>query len=222
MAERMAITEDRIAVVPVGIDVGAFSANPAGFPFDPPVIGYLSRICERMGAGILADAVVLLLGKGRFPGLHVRFTGGSTPADARLIASIRRRIGRAGGRVEFVHTFGQADRSRFLASLTALSVPVPVGEAFGTFLLEAMASGVPVVQPRAGGFTELVDDTGGGVLCEPGSADALASALGNLLSDRDRARSLGRAGHDAVRDRYRTAVMAAGLERAVDRARSRR
>lgn len=222
MAERMALPEARLAVVPVGIDVDAFPARPEGLPFDPPVIGYLSRICGRMGAGLLADAVVLLLERGRFPGLQLRYTGGGTAADASLVGSIRRRVSRAGGRVEFVHSFGRDDRARFLASLTVLSVPVPRGEAFGTFLLEAMASGVPVVQPRAGGFTELVEDTKGGLLCEPGSADALASALAELLSDRERARSLGRAGSDAVRTRYRTAVMAAGLEAAVDRARRSR
>ncbi len=222
MAERLAIPESRLAVVPVGIDVDAFPARPEGLPFDPPVIGYLSRICGRMGAGLLADAVVLLLERGRFPGLRLRYTGGSTGADASLVGSIRRRVRRAGGHVEIVHSFGRDDRARFLASLTLLSVPVPRGEAFGTFLLEAMASGVPVVQPRAGGFTELVEDTKGGLLCEPGSADALASALAELLSDPERARSLGRAGSDAVRARYSTAVMAAGLESAVDRVRRSR
>ncbi|MCX7031066.1 MAG: glycosyltransferase family 4 protein [Spirochaetes bacterium] len=222
MAERMAIPEARIAIVPVGIDVEAFAARPGGLPFDPPVIGYLSRVCERMGAGLLADAFVLLLEGARFPGLRLRYTGGSTAADASLIASIKRRIVRAGGRAEFVHAFGQEDRARFIASLTVLSVPVPGSEAFGTFLLEAGAAGVPVVQPRAGGFTELVDDTGGGLLCEPGSAESLARALSDLPSDRDQAHSLGRAGSDAVRARYSTASMAAGLEAAVERARRSR
>jgi glycosyltransferase involved in cell wall biosynthesis len=222
MACQMAIPEERLVVVPVGIDADAFAARPGGLPFDPPVIGYLSRLSERMGAGLLADAAVLILEGGKFPGLRLRLTGGSTSADSPLAASIRRRLARAGGRAEFVHTFGQDDRAHFLASLTVLSVPAPEGEAFGTFLLEAMAAGVPVVQPRAGGFTELVEDTRGGLLCEPGSVESLASALEGLLSDRDRTTALGRAGSEAVRARYTTTVMAAGLEQAVDLARSRR
>ena len=222
MAGQMAIPEERLVVVPVGIDAEAFAVRPDGLPFDPPVIGYLSRVSEHSGAGLLADAAVLLLEGGKFPGLRLRFTGGSTSADSPLASSIRRRIARAGGRAEIVHTFGQEDRARFLATLTVLSVPAPGGGAFGTFLLEAMAAGVPVVQPRAGGFTELVEDTGGGLLCEPGSAESLASALESLLADRDRAVRLGAAGREAVRARYSTAVMAAGLEHAVDLARSRR
>lgn len=222
MAGRMAIPDSRLAVVPVGIDLDAFAARPGGLPFDPPVVGYLSRISERMGAGLLADAVALLAEGGRFPGLVLRLSGGSTPADAPLIASIRRRMHEAGGRVEFVHTSGPEDRARFLASLTVLSVPVPRGEAFGTFILEAMACGVPAVQPRVGGFVELLEDTGGGLLCEPGSAASLAGCLAELLSSRERAGSLGRAGRDAVRERYGAATMAAGLEAAVDRARRSR
>jgi glycosyltransferase involved in cell wall biosynthesis len=152
----------------------------------------------------------------------VRFTGGGTPADAALATSIRRRVARAGGRAEFVHSFGQADRAKFLSSLTVLSVPIPDGEAFGTFILESLATGVPVVQPRAGGFTELVEDTGGGLLCEPGSVEALAGALGELLADRDRARAMGRRGREAVRSRYGVDTMAIGIEHALDRARTLR
>jgi glycosyltransferase involved in cell wall biosynthesis len=222
MAERLALPAARVEVVPIGIDADSFPPRPGGLPFAPPVVGYLSRLSGRMGAGLLADAVVALLESGRFPGLGLRFTGGSTPADAALAGSIRRRVARAGGRVEFNHAFGPKDRARFLSSITVLSVPAPGGEAFGTFILEALAAGVPVVQPRAGGFTELVEDTGGGLLCEPGSAESLAAALADLLADRDRAASLGGRGRDAVRARYRTDDMAAGLERAIERVRSLR
>jgi len=222
MTGRLALQKKRQLVVPVGIDSDAFTPRPEGLPFEPPVIGYLSRVCERLGAGLLADAVVRLLEGGRFPGLRVRFTGGGTPADGALARSIRRRVARAGGRAEFVHSFGQADRARFLSSLTALSVPVPAGEAFGTFILESLATGVPVVQPRAGGFTELVEDTGGGLLCEPGSVESLAGALGELLSDRDRARAMGDRGRDAVRARYGVDTMAVGIEHALERARTLR
>jgi glycosyltransferase involved in cell wall biosynthesis len=217
MRDRLDLSDDLIAVVPVGIDVEAFPPRPGGLPFDPPVVGFLSRASEQLGAGLLADAVSLLLERGRFPGLRLRFAGGSTAADADLLASIRRRVAAAGGRVEVVPAVARADRARFLATLTALSVPAPAGEAFGTFVLESLAAAVPVVEPRAGGFTELVEDTGGGVLCEPGSAASLADALEALLADRDRARTLGRRGREAVRSRYGADAMAAGVEAAAAR-----
>ena len=67
-----------------------------------------------------------------------------------------------------------------------LSVPATYDEPKGMFLLEAMASGVPVVQPRRGAFTEVVEKTGGGLLVTPDDPDGLADGLHALWSDRDR------------------------------------
>jgi len=218
MGQRMRIPEGRLEVVPIGVDTSSFAVTC--LPFDPPVIGYLSRVSARMGAGILADAYVLLSESGQFPGLRLRVMGGGTAADAGFVRTLRRTLARHGlaSRAEFVRSFRRQDRARVLASLTALSVPVPGGEAFGTFLLEAMACGVPVVQPRAGGFSEVIEDTGGGVLYEPNTAEALAAAMRGLLEDRQRVRRLGQAGREAVLARYTAAHMAAGLERAFRRA----
>jgi glycosyltransferase involved in cell wall biosynthesis len=91
------------------------------------------------------------------------------------------------------------------------------GEAFGTFILEALAAGVPVVQPRLGGFTELVTDTGGGLLYEPNSPESLADALAEVLADPGQARAMGAAGRRAVLARYTAERMAASLESAFGR-----
>jgi glycosyltransferase involved in cell wall biosynthesis len=120
-------------------------------------------------------------------------------------------------RVRFLGSFQRSERIRFLSSLAVLSVPVPGGTAFGTFILEALAAGVPVVQPRLGGFTELVSDTAGGLLYEPNSPEALAEALAELLTDPRKAREMGEAGRRAVRARYTAASMAACLEAAFGR-----
>ena len=73
-----------------------------------------------------------------------------------------------------------------------LSVPATYDEPKGMFLLEAMASGVPVVQPRRGAFTEIVEKTGGGLLVEPDDPEQLADGLYALWSDRARQAQLGR------------------------------
>jgi len=70
------------------------------------------------------------------------------------------------------------------------------------FLLEAMASGVPVVQPRRGAFTEIVEQTGGGLLVAPDDAVALGDALYSLWSDRTHAERLGQRGFEGVRTYY--------------------
>ncbi len=62
----------------------------------------------------------------------------------------------------------------FLRNLDVLSVPATYDEPKGMFLLEAMANGVPVVQPRRGAFPEIMEKTGGGILVEPDDTASLA------------------------------------------------
>jgi glycosyltransferase involved in cell wall biosynthesis len=76
-----------------------------------------------------------------------------------------------------------------------------------------MASGVPIVQPRRGAATEIIETTGGGVLVAPGDPDALAQGLGALLTDPSRRRALGDRGFDGVRAHYSAAGM---RDRALD------
>src|SRR5207244_2172173 len=99
-------------------------------------------------------------------------------------------------------------RKEFLSSLSVLSVPTPGGVAFGTYILEAGARGVPVVQPRIGSYPELVEATGGGVLYEPNDAETLATALGDLLGDEARRSALGRKGRESVERSFSLATMA--------------
>ena len=85
----------------------------------------------------------------------------------------------------------RAGKIALLQEMDVFSVPAVYAEPKGLSLLEAMASGVPVVQPRRGAFTEIVERTGGGVLVAPDDPDALADALLALLTDRARAGALG-------------------------------
>jgi glycosyltransferase involved in cell wall biosynthesis len=76
------------------------------------------------------------------------------------------------------------------------------GEAFGVVLLEALASGVPVVASNLPGVRTVVTRTGGGLLTPPNDAPALAGALRALLTDDDRRRALGSAGRAAAERLY--------------------
>jgi glycosyltransferase involved in cell wall biosynthesis len=102
-------------------------------------------------------------------------------------------------------------RVEFLKSLSLLSVPVPGGEAFGAYQVEALAAGVPIVQPNVGGYPEFIEDTGGGILYEPNDADHLAEALASLLIDQERARQLGEKGRKAVLKRFSMREMAENI-----------
>ena len=87
-----------------------------------------------------------------------------------------------------------------------LSVPTTYDEPKGMFLLEAMACGVPVVQPRRGAFPEMIAKTAGGVLVEPDDPQSLADGLHQPLEGSGAARAqLGQNGFDGVRAHYSVA-----------------
>ena len=82
----------------------------------------------------------------------------------------------------------------------------------GLMIYEAMAAGVPVVQPNSGAFPEIVDQTGGGVIYEPApGSSALADAIEGLLSNPDRAKQLGEQGRQSVREKFTVDHMARGV-----------
>jgi glycosyltransferase involved in cell wall biosynthesis len=106
---------------------------------------------------------------------------------------------------------GVLDRQRkleFLRQLDVFSVPVTYGDAKGLPVLEAMACGVPVVQPALGSFREILSRTSGGILVEPNNAESLADGIRRLLTDASLAASLGRKGVEGVRQHYNVARMA--------------
>ena len=80
------------------------------------------------------------------------------------------------GHFDYRGALDRAGKLAFLQTLSVLSVPSPTPTQKGQFLLEAMASGVPVVQPRLGVFTEVVENTGGGVLTDPVTSTASCAA----------------------------------------------
>jgi glycosyltransferase involved in cell wall biosynthesis len=76
------------------------------------------------------------------------------------------------------------------------------------FLLESMAAGVPVVQPRRGAFIEVVERTGGGLLVAPDDVDDLAEGLHRVWSDRALSASLAEKAFEGVRAHYTIAQSA--------------
>jgi glycosyltransferase involved in cell wall biosynthesis len=181
---------------------------PAPTPPETPTVGYLARMCAPKGLAALVEAF-LLLGK-RMPAARLKIGGAQTAGDVAYVASLQTKIAAAGlsERVSFHPNLTRDEKIAFLQSLSTLSVPATYGESFGLYVIEALAAGVPVVQPRHAVFPELLSATGGGVLYEPDNPQALAEALEGVLSDPTRAATLGAAGQKNVRERFSVEVMA--------------
>jgi len=208
MRERIKIETDRLHVVPVGVDPGEHA--PSELPLAPPVIGYLARMSESLGLNTLVEAFLKLKETEPFRDLRLHVSGGATADDGPYLTRMKHgfAVRRMDGDVKVFEAFDPEARRAFLRSVTLVSVPAPRGLAFGTFILESLAAGVPVVQPRAGAFPELVEATGGGVIYEPNDANALAAAIATLLSDRERLVELGRRGREAAAREFSTEKMA--------------
>src|SRR5262249_55577167 len=78
----------------------------------------------------------------------------------------------------------------------------------GLYILEALANGVPVVQPRHGSFPELVEATGGGRLVEPEKPNDLAQGLRRLFDKPKMRAEIGQRGKERVHERFYAAKMA--------------
>ena len=212
MGGRLGLAPERIAVVPSGIDLESYRKSPTagGAGRSAPILGYFARMCPEKGLDTLVEAYILLKHRGRVKHLKLRIGGSCGPADEPFVKQLRQRLATAGyiGETCFLPNLSHAEKVDFLRSLTVFSVPARYGEAFGLYVAEAMAAGVPVVQPRTAAFPELIAATGGGVLCEPGSPAALADALETLLLAPAQAQALGAAGQRAAFTEFSVETMA--------------
>ncbi len=203
MSERLQIPRERIEVVHVGIELEGF--EQASLDFDPPVLGYLSRMNASLGLERLVEAFIELKKVHGLGKLKLRATGGLVGEDRKCVSNLRKKLARLGleNDAEFIEDFSRDQRLAFLSSLSVMCVPVEQGEAFGTYIIEAMAAGVPVVQPDAGAFPELIEATGGGLIYED-----LVETLKEVLTDPDLVRRLGRKGRESVEECFSIETMA--------------
>lgn len=207
MADYIGIDRNRIHVVPLGINFDGFSARSDADP-DPFTIGYLARITPEKGLHFLCEAYRIL--RAHLPSARLHVAGYLAPEHRSYLAGVRKDLESWGLSGEFQY-FGELDRHgklRFLHNLSVLSVPEYYADPKGLFLLEAMAGGIPVVQPRRGAFTEIVEITGGGVLVEPDKPEHLARAFLELSKDHAKRKELGLRGYQSVRSHYSATRMA--------------
>ena len=206
MSQRLMVPRDLIDVVHVGIDLDGYEQAP--LDFNPPVLGYLSRMNSALGLDRLVDAFIKLKQCDGLENLKLRATGGAVGDDLKCVAEQQKKLAKRGfeNDAEFVADFSRGHRLSFLKSLSVMCVPVEQGEAFGSYVIEAMAAGVPVVQPNAGAFPELIAATGGGLIY-----DDLVESLQALLTNPERARELGKRGCQAVHKSFGVESMAQNM-----------
>lgn len=213
MADYLSVPRERIHVIPPGLNLSGHGVQARALEAgakSPITIGYLSRICPEKGLHQLAEAFKLLAEKPDLQPARLVAAGYLSPSDRPYLERIQSQIGEWGLSDRFGYA-GELDRAAkiaFFQSLDVMSVPTAHRESKGLAVLEAWANAVPVVLPNHGAFPELVEDTGGGLLHEPNSPPALASALERVIRDPAFAAECGRRAQLAVHGRYHAPLAA--------------
>ena len=209
MPQYLGIPRDKISVVPIGI-------NPRGFELraqrqsGPFTIGFLGRIAPEKGLRVLAEAYRLLRQSGALPEARLEAAGYMAADCKPYLEEVQKTLRHAGLEHEF-HYHGvleRAEKIAFLQTLDVMSMPATYDEPKGVSLLEAMACGVPLVQPRRGSFTEIVERTGGGLLVQPDDLRSLADGILRIARDQELAAELSANGLRGVRVHYTAGHMA--------------
>ncbi len=218
--ESMALPASRVKVVPPGVDVSDLPERGARrrLPF---TIGYMAPIRKEKGLDILIDAVDSLL---KDTAIEPTLWIAGKVEDERYWNRLHRRLENPHfkNHHRIFGSLGVKERHAFMEGLSVFVVSARDPESRATHLLEAMATGVPVVGPAAGIIPEIFQHANGGLLVSSEApAWMFAQALELLASMPDTAEELGRAGRDGVREHFSIECAAAALVEIIEEAKGK-
>ncbi len=182
--DRFGVDPDRVVVVPCGTDHRADS--PAETTRAPVVI-YPAVTHHHKNHAMLIEAFARVAG--RHPDASLVFTGAPGPADAEVRATAK--ASGIGPRVTFTGSIPEGDLASIMASATLLAYPSRY-EGFGIPVLEAMATGVPVIVAAGTAAADLA--TSAGVVLEPDDVAGWAEEIDLLIADSGYRRQVARSG----------------------------
>ena len=190
MMRYLHVEPERMRIVHNGISLEGYMQ--AAVAPHPPSLGYFARMCEEKGLGLLVDTFIELKRRDRVPHFKLRVGGGCGPGDEPYVEELKSKMRKAKclKDAEFYPNLSRGDKLAFFRQLTVFCTPAMYGESFGLYLIEAMAAGIPAVQPNTAAFPEIFETIGGGTLAEPNPV-ALASAIEPFLRDPNGAREYG-------------------------------
>ena len=210
-SEWVGLDRSKIDVVWPGIALNDYrSFSPSQTASRPLTIGYLARFVPEKGLHLLVDAFIRLYRSGEFPSLQLIAGGYVSRAYKTYIDGIRKTIkeNHLEDRIKLIGTLERTEKINFFQQIDVFSVPAPYREPKGISILEALASGVPVVQPDHGAYPEWICATVGGLLHSPNDSVDLAEKLAMLLRDASLRQRLGQQGRQNIFGKFSSECMA--------------
>ncbi len=184
MAYFLAVDKARVETRTFGINTGYYKPE-AKRAVEPFKIGFLSRIMPAKGFDLLVEAFILLAKK---YGKQAEFWAAGLTLGARhkvYFKNCKKRLKEEGlsDRFHYSGVPGLKEKADFLKGLSVFSVPSRFSESRGFAVLEAMASGIPVVLPDSGIYREFVNKGNAGILVKPNDPQALAEGLLKIMEN---------------------------------------
>ena len=194
LRERFPERADRIRRIYNGLNLGEFGR--ANFSSDPPLLVAIGRLIAKKGFANLIRACALLVERGRSFRCEIF---GEGPLENQLRGQIEE--SELKELVQLPGAKPQHEIRKCLARARVFVMPsVPEAEGgmdnLPTVIMEAMATGLPVVSTRIGGIPEMVVESETGFLVEPDDVVALAGAIEEVINDRSLGQKLGQAGYE--------------------------
>jgi len=216
MTTLLRLPKESVRVLPLSIDTTPFLPMGTRAASTRPItIGYLARVAPEKGFHHLVSAFIDLAKRPGCENVRLHAAGWLGSQNESYKQLQENRIAQAGlsDRYEYLGSPDLNGKLEMLCGIDILCVPTDHEEPKGLFILEAMAAGVPVVQPSTGAFPELIKCTGGGLLVAgpPSNCAALADGLESLVKNEELRSSLGTAGRLAVMKNHTTKAQAKTL-----------
>jgi glycosyltransferase involved in cell wall biosynthesis len=210
MSQYLSIPRERIAVIYPGLNLKGHGGPRPNANGPPLTIGYFARICPEKGLHVLVEAFRILRQTPGAPPAQLRVSGWLGENQRTYLNDLRKRLESHGLGEFFEHTEcpDHVSKVRFFQSLDVLSVPTVYREPKGLYVLEALANGVPVVQPRHGSFPELIETIGGGLLVNPDDPADLARGLVEVLKQPAYYHGLAQQAKQVIAERFNADTMA--------------
>jgi glycosyltransferase involved in cell wall biosynthesis len=196
------IAPDRVETLYNGLDLSSWLGIHAERSSRGPSIVTVGNIRRVKGHDVFLRAAAILAPE--FPTAHFSIAGQVLEPD--FYAELQALVSQLHLEDRFTFAGNVTDLPSFLRTADLFVLPSR-SEGFSNAIVEAMAAALPVVATRVGGNAEAVLDGATGRIVPPENVDALASALREILSAPDLAKTMGRAGRQRVADRFTTEAM---------------
>jgi len=194
------VSDEKIIVIERWVDLNKFTFSDYQTRKENNIIVSIGRISATKGYEYLIKGFKKIV---RFnPYLKLKIVGSADRSKLRYFNHLKTLVSRYSLNYNVEFCGFEANIEDILTQARLLVAPSVIEESFGRVIVEAFASGVPVIATKVGGFQEIIEDGKDGILIEPRNSDEIADSILKILNDSKLAAKLVKQARKKVEQRY--------------------